>query len=125
MAGDIANYVNLDTKIKGLFQIDEWSECYLGPTAISSMKILKNKYKYDDFEKLCSRYNMKPIDLEDLLCVWLKYIKNPIWMYYVKDEHEFIDFENGWDIVEKHKSYFEAKDYFENGRKQLKLNFNK
>ena len=121
MAGDIANYVNLDTKIKGIFEINEWSECYLGPTSIASMKILKKNYKYNDFEKLCSRYNMKPMDLEDLLCVWLKYIKNPIWNYYIKDEHTFNDFDNGWNIVEKHKSYFKMKEYFENNNKQLKL----
>ena len=118
MAGDIANYVNLDTKIKGLFKIDEWSDCYLGPTSISSMKILKKGYKYDDFIKLCTRYNMKPMDLEDLLCVWLKYIKNPVWNYYIKDEHSFEDFENGWDIVEKHRSYYALKSNFPN---QLKL----
>ena len=111
MAGDLANYVNLDTKIKGLFEIDEWTECKLGPTATSSMKILKPGFKYKDFEKLCARYNMKPMDLEDLLCVWLKYIKNPIWQYYIKPEHTIKDFNNGWEIpgVEKHKSYFKFK----------------
>lgn len=118
MAGDIANYVNLDTKIKGLLTIDEWSECNLGPTSIASMKILKKNYKYSDFEKLCERYNMKPIDFEDLLCVWLKYIKNPIWNYYIQPHHSFSDFENGWDIVEKHKSYYQFKNNF---GKQLQL----
>lgn len=123
MAGDIANYVNLNTKIKGLFTIDEYSDCYLGPTSIASMKILKKGYKYDDFLNLCNRYNMKPIDLEDLLCVWLKYIKNPIWNYYIKDEHTFEDFENGWNIVEKHKSYYYFKDNFKNIKSQLKIKF--
>lgn len=118
MAGDLANYVNLDTKIKGLMPIDEWSICNLGPTSISSMKILKKGYKYSDFEKLCQRYDMKPIDLEDLLCVWLKYIKNPIWSYYIQPHHTFSDFENGWDIVEKHKSYYNFKNNF---GKQLQL----
>lgn len=111
MAGDLANYVNLDTKLNGLFEIDEWSECKLGPTATSSMKILRPGFKYRDFDKLCERYDMKPMDLEDLLCVWLKYIKNPIWEYYVKPGHTMANFENGWDIpgVEKHKSYFKFK----------------
>ena len=115
MAGDLANYVNLDTKIKGLFEIDEWTECKLGPTATSSMKILKPGFKYKDFNKLCERYNMKPMDLEDLLCVWLKYIKNPIWQYYVKPGHTINDFDNGWEIpcVEKHKSYFKFKSILE------------
>ena len=118
MAADLANYVNLDTKIKGLFDIDEYSECNLGPTSLASMKILKPGYKYADFMKLCERYEMKPVDLEDLLCVWLKYIKNPIWPYYIKEDHNFHDFNNGWDIVEKHKSYLYYKDNFP---KQLKL----
>ena len=118
MAADLANYVNLDTKIKGLFDIDEYSECNLGPTSLASMKILKPGYKYADFMKLCERYEMKPMDLEDLLCVWLKYIKNPIWPYYIKEDHNFNDFNNGWDIVEKHKSYLYYKDNFP---KQLKL----
>jgi thymidylate synthase len=115
MAGDLANYVNLDTKIKGLFDIDEWSECKLGPTATASMKILRPGFKYKDFDKLCARYNMKPVDLEDLLCVWLKYIKNPIWQYYIKQEHTIKDFDNGWNIpgVEKHKSYFKFKSILE------------
>ena len=115
MAADLANYVNLDTKLKGLFEIDEWSECKLGPTATSSMKILKPGFKYKDFMKLAERYNMKPMDFEDLLCVWLKYIKNPIWQYYIKPEHTMADFENGWDIpgVEKHKSYFKFKSILE------------
>ena len=115
MAADLANYVNLDTKIKGLFEIDEWTECKLGPTATSSMKILKPGFKYKDFNKLCERYNMKPMDLEDLLCVWLKYIKNPIWQYYVKPGHTIKDFDNGWEIpgVEKHKSYFKFKSILE------------
>lgn len=123
MAGDIANYVNLDTKLKGLFSIDEYSDCNLGPTSIASMKILKKGYKYNDFINLSSKYNMKPIDFEDLLCVWLKYIKNPIWQYYLKDDHTFNDFENGWDIVEKHRTYFYFKDQFKNNRNQLKLKF--
>jgi hypothetical protein len=118
MAGDLANYVNLNTKIKGLLTIDEYSDCNLGPTSIASMKILKKGFKYNDFLDLSKRYEMKPIDLEDLLCVWLKYIKNPIWKYYIKDEHSFEDFENGWDIVEKHKSYYSIKSNFPN---QLKL----
>lgn len=121
MASDLANYVNLDTKIKGLFDINEYSNCYLGPTAKASMKILKSGYKYDDFMKLCDRYLMKPIDLEDLLCVWLKYIKNPIWPYYIKANHEFADFDNKWDIVEKHKSYFNTKKLMENKNNQLKF----
>ena len=121
MAGDLANYVNLDTKIKGLLDINEFSDCYLGPTSIASMKILKKNYKYDDFLNLCARYNMKPIDLEDLLCVWLKYIKNPIWKYYIKANHTFQDFENGWDIVEKHRTYYLYKNNFP---KQFELNFN-
>ena len=116
MAADIANYVNLDTKLKGMFEIDEWTECKLGPTATASMKILKPGYKYKDFNQLCERYNMKPMDLEDLLCVWLKYIKNPIWQYYVKPHHTMADFENNWNIpgVEKHKSYFKHKEIFLN-----------
>jgi len=118
MAGDLANYVNLDTKIKGLLTIDEYSDCNLGPTSIASMKILKKGFKYEDFLDLSKRYEMKPMDLEDLLCVWLKYIKNPIWKYYIKEEHSFEDFENGWDIVEKHKSYYTLKSNFPN---QLKL----
>jgi len=113
MAGDLANYVNLDTKIKGLFTIDEYSDCYLGPTAKSSMKILKDRNTYNDFLYLCERYSMKPMDLEDLLCVWLKYIKNPIWDYYIKEQHTFNDFENNWDIVEKHKSYYKTKEKFQ------------
>lgn len=115
MAADLANYVNLDTKLKGLFEIDEWSDCKLGPTATSSMKILKPGFKYADFMKLAERHNMKPMDLEDLLCVWLKYIKNPIWQYYIKPEHAIKDFDNGWNIpgVEKHKSYFKFKHYLE------------
>lgn len=121
MAGDIANYVNLNTKIKGLFEIDEYSECNLGPTSISSMKILKKGYKYDDFIKLSERYEMKPMDLEDLLCVWLKYIKNPIWPYYIKPEHSFEDFNNGWDIVEKHKSYLYYEKNFPKQITQTKL----
>ena len=121
MAADLANYVNLDTKINGLFDIDEWSECKLGPTAVASMKILKPGWKYSDFYDLCVRYNMKPMDLEDLLCVWLKYIKNPIWDFYIKPEHEFKDFENGWDITEKHYSYFTFKDKFENRQLKFKL----
>lgn len=115
MAADLANYVNLDTKIKGLFDIDEWSDCKLGPTATASMKILKPGFKYADFMKLVERYDMKPMDVEDLLCVWLKYIKNPIWQYYIKPHHTAKDFENGWDVpgVEKHKSYFKFKHYLE------------
>jgi hypothetical protein len=118
MAGDLANYVNLDTKIKGLLTIDEYSDCNLGPTSIASMKILKKGFKYDDFIDLSKRYEMKPMDLEDLLCVWLKYIKNPVWNYYIKEEHTPEDFENGWDIVEKHRSYYSMKSNFPN---QLKL----
>lgn len=121
MAGDLANYVNLDTKIKGFLNIDEYSDCYLGPTAIASMKILKNNFKYEDFKNLCQRYNMKPIDLEDLLCVWLKYIKNPIWSYYIKPEHSFEDFNNGWNIVEKHKSYLYYEKNFPKQITQTKL----
>jgi hypothetical protein len=57
---------------------------------------------------------MKPMDLEDLLCVWLKYIKNPIWDYYIKPHHTMKDFENGWDLgIEKHKSYYKHKFNFE------------
>lgn len=124
MAADIANYVNLDTKIKGLFTIDEYSDCYLGPTARASMKILKDKYSYGDFNLLCERYSMKPMDLEDLLCVWLKYIKNPIWDYYVKDHHEFSHFENNWNIVEKHKSYYNFKEKFESKKLNKTYQFN-
>lgn len=114
MAGDLANYVNLNTKLQGLFEIDEYSDCKLGPTSTSSMKILKPGYKYKDFLDLSSRYDMKPMDLEDLLCVWLKYIKNPIWDYYVKPHHTMKDFENGWDLgIEKHKSYYKHKFNFE------------
>ena len=115
MAGDLANYVNLDTKLNGLFEINEWTHCKLGPTATASMKILKPGFKYGDFIKLAERYNMKPMDLEDLLCVWLKYIKNPIWDYYVKPHHTMSDFENGWNIpgVEKHKSYYKHKLNFQ------------
>lgn len=121
IAADLANYVNLNTPIKNLLYIDEYSDCNLGPTSIASMKILKNGYKYNDFLELCKRYNMKPIDLEDLLCVWLKYIKNPIWEYYIKPEHTFDDFENGWDIVEKHKSYFRIKEKFKQKNNTLTL----
>jgi len=115
MAGDLANYVNLDTKLNGLFEINEWTHCKLGPTATASMKILKPGFKYGDFIKLAERYNMKPMDLEDLLCVFLKYIKNPIWEYYIKPGHTFRDFENGWNIpgVEKHKSYYKHKLNFQ------------
>lgn len=128
MAGDLANYVNLDTKIKDLLIIDEYSDCYLGPTSIASMRLLKSNFKNSDFIYLCKRYSMKPIDLEDLLCVWLKYIKNPIWQFYIKEHHTFKDFENGWDITEKHKSYFLFKEKMENGtlnknNKQLIFNF--
>jgi hypothetical protein len=112
MAGDLANYVNLDTKINGLFKIDEYSNCYLGPSSSIAMKILKPNYKYADFLLLCNRYNMKPIDLEDLLCVWIKYIVNPIWEFYIKPEHDISDFENGWDIIPKHKSYYKFKHEF-------------
>lgn len=121
MAADLANYVNLDTPIKNLLTIDEYSSCNLGPTSIASMKILKNGAKYNDFLDLCKRYDMKPIDLEDLLCVWLKYIKNPVWDFYVKSEHTMANFENGWDIVEKHKSYYKAKDKFQNKKNTLTL----
>ena len=110
MAADLANYVNLDTKIKGLFDIDEYSVCKLGPTAISSMSILKPRWKYNDFMFLSERYSMKPMDLEDLLCVWLKYIKNPIWDYYVKPGQTIKDFDNGFSIVDKHKSYNNFKE---------------
>lgn len=114
MAADLANYVNLDTPIQGLLEIDEWSPSYLGPTAKAAMAILKKGYKYSDFETLCERYSMKPMDLEDLLCVWLKYIKNPVWEYYVREHHgpdNFDDhFDNGWDLVEKHPSYERVKN---------------
>lgn len=120
MAADLANYVNLDTKIKGLFTIDEWSDCTLGPTASASMKILKSGYKYKDFLDLSKRYDMKPMDLEDLLCVWLKYIKNPIWEYYIKPDHTIKDFDNGYDITEKHKSFYKYKEVLER-KKSTKL----
>lgn len=118
MAGDLANYVNLDTKLYGLFDIDEYSDCKLGPTATASMKILKPGFKYKDFMHLTERYNMKPMDLEDLLCVFLKYIKNPVWKYYIKPHHTMKDFENGWDLpgVEKHKSYYKFKYMFQEGQ---------
>ncbi len=109
MAADLANYTNLDTRVKGLFEINEWSDCYLGPSSTWAMKLLKNSFKYDDFISLCTRYNMKPIDLEDLLCVWAKYIQNPIWDYYIKEHHGVEDFENNWSICEKHKSYHKYK----------------
>jgi hypothetical protein len=105
MAADLANYTNLNTKINGLFSIDEWSDCYLGPSSTMAMKLLKPNYKHKDFLILCERYNMKPMDLEDLLCVWWKYIHNPIWSYYIKDSHTASDFDNGWNIVEKHKTF--------------------
>lgn len=115
MSGDVANYTNMETPLKNLFSVKEDGDCALGPTSISSMKIIfGSKYKYNDFINLCIRYNIKPIDLEDLLCVWFKYIKNPIWSFYVKDYHQMSDFENGWDIVDKHKSYYKFKEYFNN-----------
>jgi hypothetical protein len=44
----------------------------------------------------------------------LKYIKNPIWDYYIKPHHTMKDFENGWDLgIEKHKSYYKHKFNFE------------
>lgn len=114
MAGDLRDYCNLDTKINGLFDIDMHVECPLGPTSHASMKILRPGYKYTDFMNLCERYDMTPIDLEDLLCVWLKYIHNPIWEYYIKPEHTMADFENGWDVVEtKHRSYYKFKEILE------------
>ena len=62
---------------------------------------------------------MKPIDLEDLLCVWFKYIKNPIWSYYIKPHHTMDDFENGWDICDKHKSYYTHKEQFNTKQKTI------
>jgi len=115
MAADLANYVNLDTPIKGLFNINEWSDCYLGPSSTMAMKKLCPGFKHSDFLNLAERYDMKPLDLEDLLCVWWKYIHNPIWDYYIKPEHTMADFENGWDVMEvKHKSYYKYKEILEN-----------
>ena len=84
------------------------------------MKILKSGYKYKDFLDLSKRYDMKPMDLEDLLCVWLKYIKNPIWEYYIKPDHTIKDFDNGYDITEKHKSFYKYKEVLER-KKSTKL----
>jgi hypothetical protein len=114
MAADLANYVNLPTPIEGLFTIDEWSECQLGPSSRTAMSVLKKKWKMSDFDKLVSRYNMKPIDLEDLLCVWSKYIKNPIWDFYVDTtKHTSInDFHNGWNFIDKHHTYEKIKNKY-------------
>jgi len=49
-----------------------------------------------------------------LLCVWLKFIKNPVWDYYVKPHHTIKDFDNGWNIVEKHKSWFAFENKMKN-----------